>query len=54
MSVRVVDLNNEEVKEEQPPIEQVGDFLNSKSVGVKQIEEETKENLNLLLILPMK
>ena len=43
MSVRVVDLNNEEVKEEQPPIEQVGDFLNSKSVGVKQIEEETKE-----------
>ena len=42
MAIRVIDLN-EEVKEETPTLEQVGDFLNSNSVGVKPIEEETKE-----------
>ena len=30
MAIRVIDLN-EEVKEETPTLEQVGDFLNSKT-----------------------
>ena len=42
MAIRVIDLN-EEVKEKTPTLEQVGDFLNSNSVGVKPIEEDTKE-----------
>ena len=45
MAIKVVDLNEEatETKDEPPAIEQVGDFLNSNTVGVEPIEEEPKE-----------